>query len=187
MYKTIYTLKLTLLLHQFPNIPWYRKKKLEKMSFFIIFVYLQSWFTSFLLYNTASSALNLYKRLEKYAKIHKKLSTVGAIVLQRHTWYFSKELITFSLFVSNLPDERTDSIVQKITRRPYADLPVEKLTLPRIARQHQWSQTELLSWTSFTSTVQTPRCTTFHPLPPWLATSIWNHPSERGSAESVNH
>lgn len=85
MSKAIYTLKLTLLLHQFPNIPWYRKKKLEKMSLFIIFVYLQSWFTSYLLYSAASSDLDLYKRLEKFAKIHKKLSTVGAKVLQRHT------------------------------------------------------------------------------------------------------
>ena len=78
------------------------------MSLFIIFVYLQSWFTSYLLYSAASSDLDLYKRLEKFAKIHKKLSTVGATVLQRHTWYLSEELIPISLFDPNLPDEVTD-------------------------------------------------------------------------------
>ena len=136
MSKAIYTLKLTLLLHQFPNIPWYRKKKLEKMSLFIIFVYLQSWFTSYLLYSAASSDLDLYKRLEKFAKIHKKLSTVGAKVLQRHTWYLSEELIPISLFDPNLPDVVTDvdSIAQKISRLPDGDLPIEKPTLPRIGK-----------------------------------------------------
>ena len=112
MYKVIYTLTLTLLLQQFP-IPWYRKKKQEKNSLFIIFLYLQSWFTSSLLYSTTSSNLDLhnYKRLKKFVKIHKKLSTVGAIVLLRHTWYIFEELIPFSLLVPNLPDKRTDYIV----------------------------------------------------------------------------
>ena len=47
MSKALYTLKVTLLLlPQITSLPWYRKKQLEKMSFFIIFVYLQSWFTA---------------------------------------------------------------------------------------------------------------------------------------------
>ena len=36
----IYTMKLTLLLRQFPNNPWYRKKKLDKMALFFFFVFL---------------------------------------------------------------------------------------------------------------------------------------------------
>ena len=55
------------------------------MSLFLIFVYFLSWFTSSLLYSAASSNLDLYKRLEQFGKIRKKLSTVVAKVLLRHT------------------------------------------------------------------------------------------------------
>ena len=80
-HKAIYTLKLMLLLNQFPNLPWNRNKKLEKMPLFIISVYLKSWLTSSHHYITASSYLDLYKCLKKFAKIHKKLYMVGARVL----------------------------------------------------------------------------------------------------------
>ena len=55
--KALYTLKVTLLLPQFPSLPWYRKKQLEKMSLFRLFVYLKSWFTAPLLYSTATADL----------------------------------------------------------------------------------------------------------------------------------
>ena len=46
VYDTLSSWVLTLLLPQFPTLPWYSKKHLEKMTFFIIFFYLTSWFTS---------------------------------------------------------------------------------------------------------------------------------------------
>ena len=48
MSKCIYFLKLSLLSHQFPQsqLTWQKKKKVETMVIFIIFPYLQSWFTS---------------------------------------------------------------------------------------------------------------------------------------------
>ena len=110
----------------------------------------QSWFTFSLLYSAASSDLDLYKRLEKFAKIHKKLSTVGAKVLQRQTWYLSEELVPISLFDPNLPDVVTDvdSIAQKISRLPDGDLPIEKPTLPRIGKN---VSDHRFCWSSFNS------------------------------------
>jgi len=36
MSKAIYTLKLSLLQHQFPDFPWQKKRKVEKMALFNI-------------------------------------------------------------------------------------------------------------------------------------------------------
>ena len=58
MSKALYTLKVILILPQFPSLPWYRKKQLEKMSLFIVFVYLTSWFTAPLLYSAATADLS---------------------------------------------------------------------------------------------------------------------------------
>ena len=87
MSKAIYTLKLTLLRHQFPDIPWHKKRKLEKMTFLILFVYLESWFRSSSLFSAASSDLQLHQKLLKFRKARKKLAEVGMKVLQRHTSY----------------------------------------------------------------------------------------------------
>ena len=81
MSKAIYTLKLTLLQHQFPDIPWHKKKKLEKMTFFILFGYMESWFRSSSLFSAATNDLNLYRRLLKFSKFHKKLSQVTQVTL----------------------------------------------------------------------------------------------------------
>ena len=88
MSKAPYTLKVTLLLPQFPSLPWYRKKQLEKMS--IVFVYLKYRFTAPLLYSAATADLELYQRMRKFSKVHKKIAEVGETVIERHTWYFSE-------------------------------------------------------------------------------------------------
>ena len=82
-------------------------------------------------YSTASSNLDLYKVLEKFIKIHKKLYTAHS-ALKPHNLYFFENLIPFSLFVPNLPDERNASIAHKISRQPDDDLPIKKPTLPSI-------------------------------------------------------
>ena len=77
MSKALYTLKVNLFLPQFPSLPCYRKKQLEKMSLFIVFVYLKSWFTVSLLYSAATADLELYQRMRKLSKVHKKIAEVG--------------------------------------------------------------------------------------------------------------
>ena len=133
MSKAIYTLKLTLLQHQFPDIPWHKKKKLEKMTFFILFGYMESWFRSSSLFSAANNDLNLYRRLLKFSKFHKKLSQVTLTVLQRHTWYLSEELLPLSLFDSSLPEDTLNSLAQEISSLAASSHPIQKPSLPLIS------------------------------------------------------
>ena len=88
MSKCIYFLKLFLLSDQFPQsqLSWQKKKKVETMAIFIIFPYLQSWFTSPSLLGAAQNDLDLFKRLQKFSKIDKKISSATSSVLSRHPW-----------------------------------------------------------------------------------------------------
>ena len=110
MSKCIYFLKLFLLSDQFPQsqLSWQKKKKVETMAIFIIFPYLQSWFTSPSLLGAAQNDLDLFKRLQKFSKIDKKITSATSSVLSRHPWYLTEELIPVSLFNISLPvEERT--------------------------------------------------------------------------------
>ena len=131
MSKAIYTLKLTLLQHKFPDISWH-KKKLEKMKFFILFAYMESWFTSSFLFSAAQNDLLLHQRLLKFSKFHKKLSQVGLSVLQRHTWYLTEELVSLSLVSNNISIEVQNSLAQKISILPVSDQYIQKTRLPVI-------------------------------------------------------
>ena len=131
MSNALYTLKVTLLLPQFPSLPWYRKKQLEKMSLFIVFVYLKSWFTAPLLYSAATAHLELYQRMRKFRKVHKKIAEVKETVLQIHTWYLSEELLPLCVF-SPGPPEILNKLAQKNSSLPDSDLPLKKPKLPNI-------------------------------------------------------
>ena len=77
------------------NLSWAGRKikKVETMAIFIIFPYLQSWFTSPSLLGAAQNDLDLFKRLQKFSKIDKKISSATSSVLSRHPWYLTEELI----------------------------------------------------------------------------------------------
>ena len=131
MSKAIYTLKVTLLLPQLTALPWCRKKQLEKMTLYIVFVYLRSWFTAPLLYSAATADLELQQRMRKFSRVHKKLAEVGETVLQRHTWYLTEELLPLCLF-SPAPTETLNNVAQMISTLPDSDLPLQKPILPTI-------------------------------------------------------
>ena len=73
------------------------------MTFFILFVYLESLFRSSSLFTAACDDLKPHQRLLKFGYIHKKLANVGLTVLRRHTWYLTQELVPVCLFNNNLP------------------------------------------------------------------------------------
>ncbi len=89
MSKSIYVLKMVLLQHQLHSIHWQTKKKLEKMALFIVFCYLRSWFDAPLIPAAAANDLLMYRRLEKFKKIHRAVSRKTCTVLNRHTWYLT--------------------------------------------------------------------------------------------------
>ena len=133
MSKAIYTLKLTLLKHQFLKLPWHKKQKLDKMTFFILFVYLESWFRSSSLFTAACDDLKLHQRLLKFRHIHKKLANVGLKVLQRHTWYFTQELDPMCSFNNNIFEDMKNKIAEKISNLPVDNLSIQKPVMPTIS------------------------------------------------------
>ena len=122
---------MALLRHQL-NLHWQTRKKIEKMSLFVVFVYLKSWFGASSLTAAATEDLELFKRLHKFRTIHRKASTETTTVLQRHTWYLTEELVPLAVFNEDLPlDDRT-TLALKIGRLPLEELDIRKPSLPSI-------------------------------------------------------
>ena len=116
MSKAIYIIKMNLLLHQLHDIHYQTKKKIQKMSIFVVFVYLRPWFSAASLTSAAMSMNdnNLYNDIQKFRKVHSKVSTATSSVTKRHTWYLKEELIPFSLFNESLPEEIRSALAAKI-------------------------------------------------------------------------
>ena len=83
-----------------------------------------------LLYSAAASDLDLFKRIRKFSKIHKKMARVAEKVLRRHTWYLTEELIPLCLFNSNLPEETLNNLAQQISELPEERHVIRKPILP---------------------------------------------------------
>ena len=105
MSKAIYILKMVLLQHQLPELSWQMKKEVTTMSLFVVFVYLEYWFTAPSLFSASSNDLQMWTRILTFKRVHKKVSSCAAAVLRRHTWYLTKDLIALALFDDSLPEE----------------------------------------------------------------------------------
>ena len=136
MSKAIYILKMSLLRHQL-DLHWQTKKKVEKMSLFVIFVYLKSWFGAPSLTAAATEDLELYSRLHKFRTVHSKVSSTTTSVLQRHTWYLTEELIPLSLFNENLPLESRTVLASKIGQLTLGPVEIRKPSLPSIGQKSE--------------------------------------------------
>ena len=136
MAKAIYILKMSLLRHQL-DLHWQTKKKVEKMSLFVVFVYLKSWFSAPCLTSAATNGLELYRRLLKFKTVHKKVSSTAASVLQRHTWYLTEDLIPLSLFNENLPLEDRTVLASKIGQLTLGPMEIRKPSLPSIGQKSE--------------------------------------------------
>ena len=119
---------MALLHHQLPDLHWQTKQKIDKMALFVVFVYLKSWFNAPSLTSAAENDLNLYKSLQKFKNVHKKVSSSTSTVLNRHTWYLTEELIPLSLF-----DDKRTLLATKIGQLTPGGTKVCKPTLPTIS------------------------------------------------------
>ena len=138
MSKCIYILKMCLLQHQLPSLHWSKKKKIEKMVLFVVFCYLRPWFEASSIPAAATNDLLLYKSLLKFKKINKAVSTKTSTSLNRHTWYLTEDLISFSLFNDDIPVEERTLLAAKISREAApGDLEIRKPTLPTITKDFQ--------------------------------------------------
>ena len=132
MSKAIYILKMVLLQHQLPELKWQMKKKVTTMSLFVVFVYLEYWFTALSLFSASSNDLQMWTRILTFKRVHKKVSSCAAAVLRRHTWYLTEDLIALTLFDDSLPEETRDTLAQSIGQLPPVDIEIRKPTLPDI-------------------------------------------------------
>ena len=109
MSKGIYVM----LQHQL-KLHWTLKKKFTRMSLFVVFCYVKSWFSSSSLTTAAQNKLNLFTRLEKFRKVDKAVSLKTIEVLNRHTWYLTEDNIAISLSNKNISLERRSEMSKKI-------------------------------------------------------------------------
>ena len=132
MSKCIYFLKLSLLSHQFLQSELAVEEEGGDHGLLHCFSYLESWFCSPSLLGAAENDLKLFKRLQRFSKINKKISSATSTVLCRHTWYLTEELIPFSLFNKNITLEERTTLARKIGSLPPAELQLCKPKLPPI-------------------------------------------------------
>ena len=137
MSKSIYIMKMSLLLHQLPDLHWQTKKKVQKMTLFVVFAYLPAWFSAGSLTSAATNDLKLFKRLQKFRAVHKKVSSSTSTVLNRHTWYLSEELVPLSLFDESLPLEIRTSLAKQIGELTQGAVEICKPTLPTISQKSE--------------------------------------------------
>ena len=131
---TVYTLKLTLLLLQFPTLPWYRKKQLEKMTFFITFVCLRYWFTSpsctvlqVLALNSTSGADSSPNYTRNWLKLEKQLlqDSFSEAVLKSST-HCPSPTPSFLLRLT------LNKLAEKISQLPEDYTPNQNPALPKV-------------------------------------------------------
>ena len=130
MSKAIYILKMSLVQHQIPALHW--KKKVAKMALFVVFVYLEAWFSATVLVSAASNDLAFHKRADSFKAVDKKVSRSATKVLNRHTWYLKEELIALTIFDEGLPKETRDLIAAKIVNLDVEEFEIKKPSLPTI-------------------------------------------------------
>ena len=70
MTKSIYIMKMELLLHQLTQPHYQRKKKVHEMTLFVVFVYLRAGFSAPSLMSAATNDINLLYSLQKFKKVH---------------------------------------------------------------------------------------------------------------------
>ena len=132
MSKAIYILKMSLVQHQIPALHWTQKKKVAKMALFVVFVYLEAWFSATVLVSAASNDLAFHKRADSFKAVDKKVSRSATKVLNRHTWYLTEELIALTIFDEGLSKETRDLIAAKIGNLDVEEFEIKKPSLPTI-------------------------------------------------------
>jgi len=140
MSKAIYIPKMALLHKQLKDVHWQTKKKIQKMAQFVVFVYLKPWFNAPRITSAASNDLDLYSSLVKlkFHKLNKKVADKCCAVLQRHTWYLTEDVISFSLFDEDLPITTRTDIARRIHQKKTPDeLAIRKPTLPAISEKSE--------------------------------------------------
>ena len=116
MAKAIYSMKIQLLFEGNEAVMELTARELnsiQRFNRFVVFVYLQSWFTSRVVVDAPFNDIQLINRLDAYDDV--ALKTIGLKMMLRHSWYLSKELATVSLFSQRLSCQEKKHLVSALT------------------------------------------------------------------------
>ncbi|KAL7293071.1 hypothetical protein TKK_0013515 [Trichogramma kaykai] len=116
MSKAIYTLKMCLFRKQL-SLTDEQQANLQKMSVFIVFLYIPYWYNTRLPCEAATSDLKLLKNLEDYKKVDFTLSTKVIDKFSNHLWYLSKELVCISLFSDKVDNSEKKKMIKNLKKR----------------------------------------------------------------------
>ena len=139
MAKSIYIMKMALLLHQIP-LHWTKKRNVQKMAHFVVFAYLRAWFIAPVLEAAATNDIRLFQSLQKYKSVDKKVSTITTTVLNRHTWYLTEELVPLSLFDEDLTLDQRTLLAARIGQQTHGVVEIKKPNLLVITKESELSE-----------------------------------------------
>ena len=121
-------------MHQ-SSLHWTKKKNVQKMAHFVVFVYLRAWFSAPVLEAAATNDNRLFQSLQKYKSVDKKVSTITTTVLNRHTWYLTEELVPLSLFDEDLTLDQRSLLAASIGQQTHGVVEIKKPNLPVITKK----------------------------------------------------
>lgn len=114
MAKAIYSLKIYLFRDQFKLKP-NEETGLLQVCQFIVFVYIEAWFTAPLAIKAPNNDLKFIKILWEYREIDSALSETSLKKFKNHLWYLSPEASALSFFDSNISTEVKKNMILALT------------------------------------------------------------------------
>lgn len=117
MAKAIYGLKIFMFREQF-QLNTTETKALREFCIFVVFLYVEPWFTATRGYAAANLDLNFIKRLHCFKEVNKPVSEIGLKKFCNHLWYLSPEAAAMAFFDESIPDVIKLRMVQNIKQAP---------------------------------------------------------------------
>lgn len=96
------------------------------MCQFIVFVYIEAWYTSPLSAEAPYNYLKLVKKFEEYKVIDSELSSIAIKKIKNHRWYLVPECAALSFFDENIPTQTKKKMVEALSKENIFEKKIEK-------------------------------------------------------------
>ena len=94
---------------------------LQQFCSFITIIYIPHFLSSSVGRDSAVNDLNMYKTLFAYRSKDPQLAEEALVVMRRHGWYTTTEVVMFSLFSSKLSSDEKAEITCKLLRQSHPE------------------------------------------------------------------
>ena len=92
--------------------------KLIKVCEFIVFIYMETWFTAPLAISAPNNDMQFFKKLKKWETIDSSISKATVHKLKGHFWYISLELWALSFFDEKVSWDTKINMVLALQKAP---------------------------------------------------------------------